>query len=332
MKTKAMKTKEEVRQKVINYLKTNPQKVYWDYRDQISVEQAQKIISTEDGYNDFADEVFEINIDYINDLEDYTLKNALSELNEEEVCLLSGEDWNEDTDDLVSELRDEFLDYLEVDLNIDQLIRNSPNFVFFYSAGVELNGDYKEDVRTIKRFLKILMRDTTHDQAIMEAVGNAGYGGTLCFAFSCELEEWMWMNEKPTTITFRNPYIVIPNHSNGSGWHSQMKGFEITLPFRKENLYLDEAIKYSYTKDVCGMSSDWCADTDFQIGYNKISKQIKKSRISEHMEREMKYDETYKNGGCTPGDMNINRHRDVYYRNEFPCGNKCPHCGTFWID
>ena len=50
------------------------------------------------------------------------------------------------------------------------------------------------------------------------------------------------------------------------------------------------------------------------------------------MEYDEKCDRVYASGGCTAGDMNMLRHRDVYYINNYPCGNKCPHCGTFWID
>lgn len=44
------------------------------------------------------------------------------------------------------------------------------------------------------------------------------------------------------------------------------------------------------------------------------------------------YDRVYKAGGCTLGDTDMRRHRDVYYRNVFPCGSVCPHCGQFWGD
>ena len=61
-------------------------------------------------------------------------------------------------------------------------------------------------------------------------------------------------------------------------------------------------------------------------------KKAKTSRVKIQMEQEEKYNEIFRAGGCTYGDMNMSRHRDVYYDNNFPCGNHCPHCGTFWID
>ena len=50
------------------------------------------------------------------------------------------------------------------------------------------------------------------------------------------------------------------------------------------------------------------------------------------MEYDAKCDAVFKTGGCTAGDMDMNRHRNTYYLNEFPCGTHCPHCHTFWID
>ena len=32
------------------------------------------------------------------------------------------------------------------------------------------------------------------------------------------------------------------------------------------------------------------------------------------------------------GDMNISRHKETPYRNDYPCGSRCEDCGTFWID
>lgn len=79
------------------------------------------------------------------------------------------------------------------------------------------------------------------------------------------------------------------------------------------------------------MCDDWFKSTKVSFG-KKAKKEISKSKTNEYLGREKSYIETYKNGSCTHGDMDINRHRDVYYRNDFPCGNKCPNCGTFWID
>ena len=67
-------------------------------------------------------------------------------------------------------------------------------------------------------------------------------------------------------------------------------------------------------------------------GMKSVKKKLSKSHMTEHQRQEAEYVKTFRKGGCTAGDINISRHRDVYYINDYPCGHKCPHCGTFWVD
>ena len=90
-----------------------------------------------------------------------------------------------------------------------------------------------------------------------------------------------------------------------------------------------------HLEDCFGMCGDWlnkCATPILSVEPLKKKKTLKKSKISEDRKRKAEYDAAFKAGGCTPGDMDITRHRDVYYDNTFPCGMRCPHCGTFWVD
>ena len=59
---------------------------------------------------------------------------------------------------------------------------------------------------------------------------------------------------------------------------------------------------------------------------------LKESKNVARMKREAELNKVFREGGCTRGDMDMSRHRDVTYVNEIPCGWHCPHCGTFWID
>jgi hypothetical protein len=334
------KIPDEVKNKIVEYLKKNPPEFYWDYRQECDVKQLNEILTEKDGLLDFENELLDMNLDYVFELEHDALENAFNSLSDEDKLACCNPDDNvEDVEEIdfnerYEDLRDEFLDYLIVDVRAEELIRKSGDQVFFYSTGVDVGGwgEKKESFRTVKKALKIAMRDKTWDKEINELVCNASYGGSLVIAFSSGLEEWMYSAEQPKMLIFRNPEVVIVDHLNGSGHNVYLKGFSIKLPFVKDNLYLDCAVKYSYTDDICGMSNDWCNGTDLQLGYKKTKAKIHPSAISEHMAKQAQYDKTYKEGKCTFGDMDIHRHRDSFYDNNFPCGTHCPHCGTFWID
>ena len=78
--------------------------------------------------------------------------------------------------------------------------------------------------------------------------------------------------------------------------------------------------------------NSWCDSTWWKTGMKPLKSTMRKSRMSEHQKQEALYEKRFREGGCTLGDMNHKRHKNTYYINSFPCGTKCPHCGTFWID
>lgn len=107
-----------------------------------------------------------------------------------------------------------------------------------------------------------------------------------------------------------------------------------TFPFTRDNLYTSDADKYSL-ENCFGMCGDWLdksASPIFSMKKPKRTSKLAKSKNAERMAREAEYNKVFKAGGCTFGDMDYKRHRDVYYDNNVPCGSHCPHCGTFWID
>lgn len=100
-----MRTAEQIKEQNKNNLKIE---MYWDYNDKLSEQQILKIIKEEDGLNDIENEIWENSIEYIGQREQERLKEIMTE-----------EEYQEDS------LREEVLDYLEFDLNINQLLRNS---------------------------------------------------------------------------------------------------------------------------------------------------------------------------------------------------------------
>ena len=163
----------------------------------------------------------------------------------------------------------------------------------------------------------------------------ATYGGSLVIYFRQEIKSVIHTEYEMdfSKITFGSPNIAVINTGNGSGDSTYLKHHQCTFEFDRNNLFLERAIKYNYTYEVCGMSSDWCDDTSVALtGRKKRIEEESSNPILQQMKYDKACSEVYKKGSCTFGDMDIRRHRSVEYINSFPCGNKCSHCGTFWID
>lgn len=242
----------------------------------------------------------------------------------------------ESADDIIEEYRYEIEDEIrnrDESNPIKDLISNTSFPVAFYDTGIETydRQDSKEQLHDIKKALNIPQREKKYDKTIFELCNNSYYGGQLVVYFNCDIDDWMSIGDN-NTISFKDANIAIINTCNGSGYNVQLEGHEFSLPLDLNNFFLDRIIKYSYTYDVCGMGSHWCDDTIVKFSKKKSKSKINGSPLNEHMKLEEKYNKTFKEGGCTSGDMNMSRHRGIYYLNEFPCGTHCPHCHTFWID
>jgi hypothetical protein len=120
----------ELQQKIVEAFENDPKvEIYWDYRETISNNSIKEIL--EKGFNDFENELIELNSGYIFDLEDEKIKSILSDFEEE----LEAEGFSLEND--MSELRDMFIEYIEVDMNIPDLLRNT-----YAIARVELMSNY----------------------------------------------------------------------------------------------------------------------------------------------------------------------------------------------
>lgn len=127
--------------------------------------------------------------------------------------------------------------------------------------------------------------------------------------------------------------VGIINTDNGSGDSCYLPNTKCTFKFNRNNLFIDKLDHYSYVHDVCGMTRDWCDDTGYEFSFEKIKgRVIPNSDNFKARTKQDNYDKFYKSGSCSFGDMDITRHKNVKYINDYPCGNKCPSCGTFWID
>jgi hypothetical protein len=240
---------------------------------------------------------------------------------------------NED-EDLKCSLED-YLREKDTSDPLKDLLKNTPRRFFFYDLGeIDLSDSkYNKAAYNVARKLKIDYRQ--NKDKIITMLQNSFDGGNLVVFFAAEPFDLQKTIGKENTIIFKEGFeVLIMNRSTGSGTAGD--GFipsePITLPFTRENLHDDKGCAgYSYGYDVCGMSTWDTASWD--ISYKINQKKVKgDNQLKIFAEREKRYNETFKQGTCTPLDMDLRRHRHVEYINDFPCGSKCKICGTFWVD
>lgn len=301
-----------------------------DYRDNLS-EQLDIVQQAIHGDESALDSIFEDYDNYEN------VQYAIGELRDR---IETRYDMDEDE---AQEVIDEYEDRLKDEIHgrnasepLKDLLRNTGEQVFFYDTLYEAedcNGfPSDETLPAIKKVLRIKPDDTRYDQRLDGMIQDAGYGGRLVIYFRDSIDKWINIKPEMNGIHFEGGInVAIINNENGSGSDCQI-AHSFNTPFSKENLFLCKTVHYSYTYEVCSMVSDWCDSTRFNLFKRKTKKPVEKSNVNAHIEREKQLEETYRKGGCTAGDMKIGRHRDTPYSNDFPCGNRCTKCGTFWID
>jgi hypothetical protein len=225
---------------------------------------------------------------------------------------------------------------------IKDLIKNTRNEIMFYSTGVEINDIYgtgagyyellKEEMKVVKKTLGI--KSEQFDDKIRSLIQNAGYGGELRIYFNQRFDTFITDTDKDfESVRFHgNVNIAIANSNNGSGDCIALP-IDIILPFKRENIFIDREVKYSFAHEVCGMCGDYGKDTIVVISFTPAkNKKPAASKITKIMEQEHEYDKIFKSGKCSLFDMDIRRHRNIIYQNSYPCGNKCMDCGTFWVN
>lgn len=320
---------------VLKLLPENISLIYVDYNDNLDEqhELLQKCLS-EGSF----DELYEKADEWYRDSEwqgiDYIKKELLKDLQSEfEIDEDEAENIIKKFDD---NIRDEIYERRDDDV-LSDLISNTSAPIMHYDTGYEMEGgswnwtqkEVYTEMQSIKKFLGIRTKKYNKDIEMM--ISQATYGGNLLIYFKGDIEQFMKLDGTEKTIRFSDAWIGVTDHCNGSGDITQLKGVSFKVPFDVKNTFYEQSIKYNWTYAIAVMCSDWCDSTSYE--FLKESKgEAKLSSTHNHLEQERKYDETFKNGSCTTGDMDYNRHRNTYYENSYPCGNKCKDCLTFWVD
>ena len=247
---------------------------------------------------------------------------------------------NIDIEEYIDSNRDEITDIIrdrDHSNPISDLLSNTYSYPMFYDTGLfieESEANSRKTFLSIKRRLKI--KSNVYDDAIREMMSNASYGGMLVIYFlPDDWDDFMYRIPREfNTVSFSgNVCVAIINNYNGSGDHTYLNNFQIKNLCIDKNIFIDKAVKYSYVHEVCGLYSDFCKDTNYELSLNeKIKCKKNESAILNKINEEKELDKVFASGSCTPFDMDIKRHRHVVYTNDYPCGNKCTKCGTFWID
>jgi hypothetical protein len=247
-----MKLTKKKRKEIQKYLENNPIKINWEYKDCLSKEQIQKIISSEGGLYDLEDELFEMNLDFLFELEDYLCKNAIEEF-----------ELNIEPD----EFREEFMDYIHSDINIKGLLNNTPDITIF--AKVHSNYDCAistQQIEDTEEYLgsvyKRVKKAVTKKEYLNEFY-NSYTASIFCFVFKMPIEEYLELKNsfnKSITLPENTQYGFFSSF-NGSGSTFGARTIKpITLPKIDATEYdcvdLIADIEQSYTMaDVYGDTS-----------------------------------------------------------------------------
>lgn len=329
-----METLQITLEQVLTLLPTSTTLVYVDYRDNLDeqTELIQQCIN-EGTFDALYEEVTE----WYRDTEWDGLSYYLTELKSDIESTFNLDDATDIMEQYEDEIRDEIYNRCDDDI-LKDLLKNTRSLVAHYDTGYEMEGgswkwsdaEVRLERIKIKKFLQI--KDSYFDSNIDMMISQASYGGNLLIYFQIDdLQEFIDNFNGTKSIKFFDAHIGIIDHYNGSGDITDLPRHEFILPFNKDNVFLEESIKYNWTYSIAGMVSDWCESTQYEFLTEDVGK-IQTSTTNNLLKQEQTYNETYKNGLCTFGDMDYNRHRNKEYINNYPCGTKCKDCGTFWID
>ena len=282
--------------KFIKELEDSTNEIYWDYNDELSDEQINKILNGKK--DDVQEEIWENNIDYGTDNEFNIIKEALSSLNIEL-----------DNDVEIWDLRDWYSDYVPgLDINLSSLMRNitpSLRIIMFtnydclpshymhdYGNGYTYD-DYLKDIIDLFNLNPALVKKemlahnwdvkgswpnkknrngkeyVKYSDFIIELENNLGCS-LINFFGTTDLDDFLNnQNIKEITIT-KGSYAGLLDHSQGGGSVWEMKilrdlTIKLDVPYTKDKckyntfeLVTDEDNGYGYgANEIAGVSSDF---------------------------------------------------------------------------
>jgi hypothetical protein len=302
--------------------------IYIDYRDNLDAKSVQEAIK--EGYLDMdwqGDSQYE-SIRYIK--EEYEKENSV-ELTDEEYDEFSNWLCEHDTSDPLT-----------------QLLKNTGDMVFYVETTTETldsNGTEPEEWQAhIVDLQKQYARTDEQRKEITHTLNEQFYGSRVSFYFKLSpLDLFNTLHgkdsDKGDIVIIKNAHFGTVDRIQGSNWLGTQGIFTLAIPKKDfiDNIYADKAgAGYSWD-EIAGWTSDGYEDatiypqkTGDKLPDDCVAPTTETSGSAKReLELAKKWNDTHT---CTFGDMNIKRHKNTPYINNFPCGNKCETCGTFWID
>ena len=124
--------KTDIKNNIITYIEKNQPYIEWDFRSKLTSEQV--INALENGFDSLYDELFELNMDYILNLESELINQIHDEFRE----VLEKELNTNKEDTIIDYLNENFQEYIQIDYNLKQLPNNQDDLLCL----IELYSDY----------------------------------------------------------------------------------------------------------------------------------------------------------------------------------------------
>ena len=295
--------------------------VYVDYRDSYDENIEGLANMLRDGWSDTTDDWrIEASDECISDAQ----RRYESEvLNDEGISygeLLEIQDWLQDHDTSTPE--------------IDLLKHTRAQLFYIETPDTHEPQNEKDEKALLKKYGKTPEQKKEIDYVLR----NAFYNAPASFYFYAEpLDVYKALHESTSKyIQVAGAYFGTVDRAQGSNWLGEDNCFNLTIPRDcfLANVYLDGEKGTGYgwgtiagrcSYDEAGIASTDTKRNGFLLVEGTTSEaQLREKRLAKH------WDDTKT---CTAGDMNMSRHiGPTPYNNDYPCGNRCEACGTFWID
>ena len=214
--------KKELEKQIKKYCEDNPIKIYWDYRDKLGVGEV-KMIMEEDGLLELEQDLFELNMDYLVELEEDAVNDMIEDL--------------EIPEELEEEARELFAEYKMLDLNTKQLLENT-NVV----VRIEINSNYEgisymenpEESEYLKEILPLISHAIDKEELEREIINNSGNVSVFTAVFSTSADNLVGLDK----LIKEGKNIIIPHNAIFGLFDSFTGSGSIMEMNLKENLKL----------------------------------------------------------------------------------------------
>jgi hypothetical protein len=295
--------------------------IYIDYRDVLSADDIQEVIKN--GYLENDMWMNDAQYDSI-----YELKNRCEEELEGEM--------SEEAEEVFKEWCFEH----DTSNPLKDLLKNSGSHLFFVETEdySEENTDTETVQRQIKEFSKKYAKNEEQAKEIRYVMNEQFYASPVSFYFYADVEdvyETVQNAKDDEYITINGAYFSTIDRVQGSNWLGNEGCFKIAVTKKQfiDTVFLDKAKGNGYSWDEIAGQTGY-DEASVYSGEVKADTTIINAKVSDDILRERRLQENWdKTKKCTFGDMKWERHTgEKAYSNNYPCGNKCEDCGTFWID